>query len=80
MAGKRAARKGLILRQLKMGPLRKWEFRKNENPHWANNKETQYNFKCYNHEKKIWDDNKGDNIKELKDLKMKINQILEQAD
>jgi len=47
---------------------------------YFDNKETQYNFKCYNHEKKIWDDNKGDNIKELKDLKMKINQILEQAD
>ena len=47
---------------------------------YFDNKETQYNFKCYNHEKKVWDDNKGEQIKELKELKMKINQILEQAD
>ena len=47
---------------------------------YFDNKETQYNFKCYNHEKKVWDDSKGEQIKELKELKMKINQILEQAD
>ena len=47
---------------------------------YFDNKETQYNFKCYNHEKKVWDDNKGEQIKELKELKMKINQILEKAD
>ena len=48
---------------------------------YFDNKETRYFFKCYNHEKKIFDDNKSKNInqiKELIDLKLKINKILEE--
>ena len=46
-------------------------------------KETKYIFKCYNHEKKVWDDNKENKsaqIKEIGELKLKINKILEQTD
>ena len=47
------------------------------------NKDTKYIFKCYNHEKKIKDDNQNNNnhqIKELIDLKHKIQEILEHKD
>lgn len=40
----------------------------------------RYFFKCYNHEKKIYDENNGKNTnqnKELIDLKLKINKLLE---
>lgn len=50
---------------------------------YFDNKETKYIFKCYNHEKKIWDNDKGKNkeqIKELTELKNKINKILEQQE
>jgi hypothetical protein len=47
------------------------------------NKDTKYIFKCYNHEKKIKDDNQNNNnqqIKELIELKHKIQEILEHKD
>ena len=50
---------------------------------YFDNKETKYFFKCYNHEKKVFDDNKEKKnvqIKELSELKIKINKILEQTD
>ena len=48
---------------------------------YFDNKETKYFLKCYNHEKKIFDDNKerkSEPIKKLTELKIKINTILEQ--
>ena len=50
---------------------------------YFNKKNTKYFFKCYNHLKKVYDDKKDNNneqIKELIDLKYKIQKILEQQD
>ena len=45
---------------------------------YFDNKKTQYFFKCYNYEKKIGDDTKqNEQIKELIELKLKIQKILE---
>ena len=47
---------------------------------YFDNKPTKYFFKCYNYEKKIGDDNNTKNneqIKEIVDLKNKIQKILE---
>ena len=48
---------------------------------YFDNKETKFIFKCYNHQKKIYDEpeKKDEQIKELAELKIKINKILEQA-
>ena len=47
---------------------------------YFNDKATKFIFKCFNHQKKVFDEQekKDEQIKELVELKMKINKILEQ--
>ena len=47
---------------------------------YFNGKAIKFIFKCFNHQKKVFDEQekKDEQIKELVELKMKINKILEQ--